>query len=357
MPKFHTLPVKEVRRETPDCVSIAFDVPPALAGEYQYVHGQNLAIKATIGGEEIRRSYSICASPLDGELRVAVKKLPGGKFSTYANEQLRAGDELEVMTPSGNFSVALDPANRKSYAAFAAGSGITPIISILKTVLRTEPQSDFTLFYGNRTVDHIIFREELEALKNKYLGRLSIHYVLSREHPGADLFYGRIDGQRCGDFCRLLLDPQDVDAYFLCGPEEMIFSVRDKLEQLGVPPKAIHFELFTTPAGPQGLKTQTPETPAKAVQSRVEVTLDGAAFVFELDSRGDTILDGALKAGADLPFACKGGVCATCRAKVMAGEVEMKVNYGLSADEVADGYVLTCQATPVSEGVALSYDV
>lgn len=356
MPKFHLLKVKDVRRETADCVSVAFDVPNDLAPEYAFEHGQNLTLKASIQGEEVRRSYSICTSPLDGELRVAIKKVPGGRFSTFANEVLQVGDTLDVMTPSGNFSVALDPSNKKHYVAFAAGSGITPVLSILRTVLRTEPQSRFTLFFGNKSGEHIIFREQLEDLKNRYLDRLSIHHVLSREYPGADLFYGRIDSDRCGDFCRLLLDPHEVDAYFLCGPEEMIFSVKEKLQELKIDPKTIHFELFTSPAGTLGVKTPAPPELDEAVRSQIEVVLDGNAFSFELDSGGDTILDGALKAGADLPFACKGGVCATCKAKVMEGEVAMQVNYALEPEEVEAGFVLTCQSHPRSERVLVSYD-
>lgn len=356
MPKFHTLKVREVRRETPDCVSVSFEVPAALAEEYAFMHGQNLTLKANIKGEEVRRSYSICTSPADGDLRVAIKKVEGGRFSSFANDKLKAGDELEVMTPSGHFNTPLDPANEKHYVAFAAGSGITPIMSILRSVLLAEPKSQFTLFYGNKNTDSIIFREELEGLKNKYLQRLSVHYVMSREHPGADLFYGRIDGGRCGDFCRLLIDPADVSEYFLCGPEEMIFSVKEKLEELGVDGKQIHFELFTSPAGKLGVKTPPPPPQEHALRSQVEVTLDGLTFQFELDSRGDTILDGALKAGADLPFACKGGVCATCKAKVMEGQVAMQVNYALEPDEVEAGFVLTCQAHPRTERVVVSYD-
>ncbi|MBK8491261.1 MAG: phenylacetate-CoA oxygenase/reductase subunit PaaK [Saprospirales bacterium] len=356
MPKFYSLKVKDVRKETADCVSVAFEVPIDLGPEYTFVHGQNLTLKASIQGEEVRRSYSICTSPLDGELRVAIKKVPGGRFSTFANEALQVGDTLDVMTPSGNFSIPLDPSNKKHYVAFVAGSGITPVLSILRTVLFAEPHSRFTLFFGNKSAEHIIFREQLENLKNRYLDRLSIHHVLSREYPGADLFYGRIDTDRCGDFCRLLLDPKEVDAYFLCGPEEMIFSVKEKLQDLEVDPKTIHFELFTSPVGTLGVKTPPAPELDKTFRSQIEVVLDGNAFSFELDSGGDTILDGALKAGADLPFACKGGVCATCKAKIMEGEVAMQVNYALEPDEVEAGFVLTCQSHPRSERVLVSYD-
>ena len=356
MPKFHPLKVKEVRREMADCVSVAFEVPADLAEEYTFAHGQNLTLKTDIQGEEVRRSYSICTSPKDGDLRVAIKKVQGGRFSTFANEQLHAGDTLDVMTPSGAFSTPLDPARRREYVAFAAGSGITPILSILKTVLQSEPQSSFTLFYGNKSVDNIIFLEQLEGLKNLYLDRLSVHYLLSREFPGADLFYGRINADRCGDFCRLLIDPTAVDSYFLCGPEEMIFSVKEKLQSLGVNPKSIHYELFTSPVGSLGVKTPYTPPPAMTVRAKISVIRDGNAFAFELGSDGDTILEGALKAGADLPFACKGGVCATCKAKVLEGHVAMKANYALEPDEVEAGYVLTCQSHPGSDRVSVSYD-
>ncbi len=304
----------------------------------------------------MRRSYSICTSPLDGDLRVAIKKAPYGKFSTFALEHLHAGDTLDVMTPSGSFSTPLDPARQKHYVAFAAGSGITPILSILRTVLHTEPGSSFTLFYGNKSVEHIIFREQLEGLKNLYLDRFSVHYILSREFPGAELFYGRIDADRCGDFCRLIIDPLDIDAYFLCGPEEMIFSVKGKLESLGVDPRSIHFELFTSPVGHLAVKTPPKPPLEQSLRSQISVIRDGNSFQFELDSSGDTILEGALKAGADLPFACKGGVCATCKARVMKGEVSMQVNYALEHDEVDSGYVLTCQSHPRSPQVEVSYD-
>jgi len=355
MPKFHPLRVKEVRRETAGCVSVAFEVPPELAEEYAFVHGQNLTLKTTIEGEEMRRSYSICTSPKDGDLRVAIKKIPGGRFSSFANDQLKAGDTLDVMTPSGTFSTALDPGAARHYVAFVAGSGITPILSILRAVLQTEPKSRFTLFYGNKTADSIIFREQLVALKNLYIDRFAVYFVLSRDVPGADLFHGRIDAARCGEFCRLLIDPADVDSFFLCGPEEMIFSVKEKLQSLGVDPKSIHYELFTSPVGPLGVKTSAPP-PAADVRARISVIRDDNAFSFELDSTGDTILEGALQAGADLPFACKGGVCATCKAKVLEGEVAMQINYALEPDEVEKGYVLTCQSHPRSERVTVSYD-
>ncbi|MCB0586378.1 MAG: phenylacetate-CoA oxygenase/reductase subunit PaaK [Phaeodactylibacter sp.] len=355
MPKFHPLKIKEVRREAGECVSVAFEVPEALKPEYRFTQGQHLTLKAELDGEEVRRSYSICASPYDGVLRVAIKKLEGGRFSTFANEKLKAGDTLEVMTPMGRFFTELDPANEKHYVAFAAGSGITPILSIMKAVLQREPKSEFTLFYGNQKVDTIIFREEIEGLKNEYMGRLSVHHILSRELQGSELFSGRIDAGKCSTFCDKLIDPQEVDEFFLCGPETMIHDIRDTLTGMGVDKKKIHFELFI--AGLNGKAQKKKEQrKGESVAATVQITLDGNSFEFPLTSTQDTILEAAHKAGANLPFACKGGVCCTCRAKLMEGEVEMDVNYALEPDEVEAGYILTCQSHPKTDKVVVDFD-
>lgn len=355
MPKFHLLKIKEVRRETGQCVSVAFEVPEQLKEEYRFVQGQHLTLKAELDGEEVRRSYSICASPYDDVLRVAIKKLEGGRFSTYANEKLQAGDTLEVMTPMGRFFTELDPANEKHYLAFAAGSGITPILSILKAVLQREPKSEFTLFYGNRKVDTIIFREEIEGLKNEYMGRLSVHHILSRELQGSELFSGHIDAEKLGAFCGRLIDPEEVDEYFICGPEPMIRDIRDTLAALGVDKSKVHFELFI--AGLNGKAKQKKEAgKAQSVEATIHITLDGNSFEFPLTSGKDTILEAAHKVGAGLPFACKGGVCATCRAKLLEGEIEMDTNYALEPDELEAGYILTCQSHPKTERVVVDFD-
>ena len=356
MPKFHTLTVVEIRRETPACVSIAFDVPEALREEYRFTQGQFLTLKTTLDGEEVRRSYSICSSPLEQGLRVAVKKIPEGRFSSFANETLKAGDQLEVMTPMGNFNTALDPANRKHYVAFAAGSGITPILSILKTTLSLESHSTFTLFFGNRTVDSIIFREELEGLKNLYLGRLSIFHILSGEDQGSELLSGRIDGKKCETIFTRLLDPEDVDEVFLCGPESMIHSVSEYLQHRGIDRRQIHAELFTTGLSPEHRRHAPWKAEKPAFQAQVTVRLDGNTFRFSMDSTQETILNAALRAGADLPFACKGGVCCTCRARISEGKVTMEVNYALEPEEVAAGYALTCQSHPLTESVFVDFD-
>jgi ring-1,2-phenylacetyl-CoA epoxidase subunit PaaE len=356
MPRFYPLKVKDVRRETEACVSISFEVPGSLLSEFAFLQGQHLTLRTYLDGEEVRRSYSICTSPSEVDLRVAVKKISGGQFSTYANERLCKGDTLDVMTPLGSFHTQLDPAARKHYVAFAAGSGITPIMSIMKTTLETEPGSRFTLFYGNSKTDTIIFREDIEALKNRYMRRLSVHHVLSREDLGMPLFYGRITGEKCRKFFQKLLDVKDIDEFFLCGPESMIGEVKEALTSMGISERRIHFELFTSPVGKLGEGTKKWEPPKESIASSVTITLDGKTFQFDLMSSGDTILEGALKAGADLPFACKGGVCCTCKAKLLDGGVDMEVNYGLEPEEVEAGYVLTCQSHPKTGRVVLSFD-
>jgi ring-1,2-phenylacetyl-CoA epoxidase subunit PaaE len=360
MSHFHTLIIEDIRRETADCVSIAFTVPPQLKEAFQYRQGQNITVRTQIGGEEVRRSYSICSSPLENELRIAVKRVPGGLFSTFANDQLQAGQELEVLPPSGKFYTELKAENRKNYLALAAGSGITPVISLIKTTLAVEPESHFTLVYGNRHRPSIIFREQLEALKNRYVHRLAVHHVLSREQMDIPLNQGRIDVLKCAELCRGLIDLSTVDEVFLCGPQEMIFTVSEWLLQQDVAKKNIHFELFHTlenpPAGAVGMRAGTTTGGQASGVSEVTVRLDGIGHVFRLPYDGESVLNAALLEGVDLPFACKGGVCCTCRAKLLEGEVEMDVNYALEADELAAGFILTCQSHPKTEKVVIDFD-
>lgn len=356
MPQFHKLAVKEIRRETEECVSIAFDVPETLAKDFEYTQGQYLTLKTDIGGEEVRRSYSICSCPLDNELRVAVKEVPEGKFSTFANQVLQEGEQLDVMTPIGKFYTELNSSNQKHYVAFVAGSGITPVMSIMKTVLRTEPNSHFTLFYGNKNFDSIIFRDEIEALKNEYLSRLSVYHLLSREITDAPLFNGRLNGEKATLFCDRLFDWQSVDEFFLCGPGEMIMDIKDTLIEKGVDKKKVHFELFTTPGQAKREHKPIVEKAAEDYDTQVEVTLDGITYSFGLDKDGPNILDASLHHGADVPFACKGAVCCTCKARVLEGEVEMEMNYALEEDEIEAGYVLTCQSHPRTDKVVVSFD-
>ncbi len=359
---FIPLTIEDVRRETADCVSIAFTIPPQLRETFHYHQGQNITIRAVIDGTELRRSYSICSSPLDEELRIAVKAVPGGLFSTHANERLQPGHQLEVLPPSGKFYTELKPDNKKRYLAFVAGSGITPVLSLMRTALAVEPECHFTLVYGNRHRASIIFREQLEALKNRYIDRFALLHILSREQMDLPLQQGRIDAQKCEALCGRLIALQGMDEIYLCGPGEMIFTVRDWLEQHGVEKKKIHFELFhpLEAAGSKAIRQQetigdiSPGQEGRA--SEVTVRVDGTSHVFTLPFEGTSVLDAALHEGADLPFACKGGVCCTCRARLIEGQVEMDLNYALEADELAAGFILTCQSHPRTPRVVIDFD-
>ena len=354
---FRKLVIKDIRKETSDCVSILFDVPEEWKLEFQFQAGQNLIIRFQDNGEEIRRSYSICSSPLDNELRVAVKKVPAGKFSGHANMHLKKGDVLDVLPPSGRFSPHLSPEQKKNYLAFAAGSGITPVLSIIKTTLAVEPQSSFTLIYGNQSRNTIIFKEALEALKNKYLDRFSLYHILSREKTDSPLNEGRINEEKCRALSRVIR-LLEADEYFICGPQEMIGNVSRFLESGGVPKKKIHYELFTTPGQQVSTrKTAFTTTNQDDRKSTITVKADGISFQFVLGYNEASILDAAIATGADLPFACKGGVCSTCRAKLLEGRVEMDVNYALEEDEIDAGFILTCQSHPRTETVVVDYDV
>ncbi len=354
MAKFHLLKVSRLERPTSESVAVTFDVPTHLKNEFAFVQGQHLTLKATINGDDTRRSYSICSCPLDSELTVAVKKLEGGKFSTFANEDLTVGDQIEVMPPHGHFFVPLEASKSRSYVAFASGSGITPIISIIETTLRTEPHSQFMLFYGNRKTQSIIFLERLEALKNQFMGRLSLYHLLSDERQESNLFNGRINAEKLDAFAKRFFDPKSVDHFFTCGPEGMMLTVKESLLSLGVAEQKIHLELFTSPVGTLGTTGSKKEQ--KEAQAEITVILDGNSMTFPYDSK-ESILDVAFENGADLPYACKGGVCSTCVAKVEVGEVEMDVNFALEPDELAKGLVLSCQARPKTETVTLSFDV
>jgi ring-1,2-phenylacetyl-CoA epoxidase subunit PaaE len=352
-PVFHTLKIENVRKETEDTVSISFEIPADLKHDYQFKPGQYLTLRTTINGEDLRRSYSLCSAPFENEWRVAIKQVEGGKFSSYANASLKAGDTLEVMTPTGSFTTELNPTNKKQYVLVAAGSGITPVLSLAKAILKEEPHSEVSLFYGNKGFASIIFREELEGLKNQYMDRLRLVHILSRESLGNPLQKGRIDAQKVKDLHKVFLQNQAIDAVFVCGPEEIIHAVKDSFTELGVDAKNIHFELFGTPVVKK-------EVAAKAnveqIISNVTVIIDGDSLEIALDSTAENILDAAQKAGGDLPFACKGGVCCTCKAKILEGTARMDVNYALEPDEVEAGYILTCQAHPTSEKLIVSFD-
>jgi ring-1,2-phenylacetyl-CoA epoxidase subunit PaaE len=354
-PRFHSLKITDVRKETADCVSIAFEVPQELNADYHFLAGQYLTLRTMIEGEETRRSYSLCSAPHEKEWRVAIKQVENGKFSTFANNEVMSGDFMDVMTPMGNFALKHDSIIKKSYALFAAGSGVTPILSIAKEILNAEPSSIITLFYGNKGFNDVIFREELEELKNLNLTRLSIVHVFSRESLGNKLQKGRIDKEKTIDLYNAFLKNISVDEAFICGPEQMILGVKEALTELGIDPSKVHFELFTS-GNVAAQKKEIAEAELPSFESKVEVILDDESFEFNLDSNGMTILDAAQKAGGDLPYACKGGVCCTCKARVIEGTVRMAINYALTPEEVEFGYVLTCQAHPTSEKVVVSFD-
>ncbi len=360
MSKFHPLKVKDVRRETADTVSIAFEVPSTEENVFTFKAGQYLTLKTLIDGENIRRSYSICTSPADADLRVAVKKVEGGKFSEWANRTLKAGEVLEVMPPMGHFTPDINTSNAKNYLLVAAGSGITPVISILKTVLLQEPQSTITLLYGNKGNATIIFKEEIEALKNKYMERVTLLHIFSKEQLDTPLLNGRINGAKCEELSKYLLDAESFDEAYLCGPNDMVDSVKEWLIQKNMSAEKVHFELFGTPTPTAGSKEVKKAEIVKKFDgeySDVTVILDGKETHFELAASGETILDAATRFGADAPYACKGAVCCTCRAQVVEGEVQMELNYSLTEAEVANGFVLTCQAHPTTQKVVINFDV
>ncbi|MQA05040.1 MAG: phenylacetate-CoA oxygenase/reductase subunit PaaK [Streptosporangiales bacterium] len=349
---FHELRVAAVDALTDDAYAVTLDVPDTLAGEYRHAAGQHVNIRCTAVGDEERRSYSICTPAGSGILRIGVKHLPGGAFSAHVARRLRPGDVLEVMTPTGRFTPALDPAASNHYGLVAAGSGITPVLSIASTVLATEPGSRVTLFYGNRTSSSVMFVEELYDLKNTYPDRFSLVHVLSREPQQVELFSGRLDPDRFDRLLRALCPLDQVDEWFLCGPFAMVQELRAYLRDRGA--ARVHVELFHAdpPAPPQ------PPAPTKAQPgaSTVTAVLGGRATTFRLGPYDVPVLEAMLRERGDAPYACRGGVCGTCRARLLEGEVRMDQNYALEDTEVANGYVLTCQSHPVSPTVRLEYD-
>ena len=357
MSRFHALTVTSVARNTREAVVVTFDVPGELVGDFHFRPGQYLTLRTRVGGQELRRSYSICSAPHDGSLRVAIKRQDDGAFSTWANRELAAGQTLEVMPPEGNFTVEFDPANNRHYVAFAVGSGITPILSLAKSALALEPGSRFTLFFGNRASSAVLFREEIEDLKNMYMERFSLAYIMSRESQDIELFNGRLDGAKVDRLLSVWLRPEDIDYAFVCGPHTMIEEVVQGLRGKGVPAERIKFELFGAPPGPRALRTGRQAAPAPGRgQCEVTVIQDGHSRTFAIDKNRDSVLDSALAQGIELPYSCKGGVCSTCRCKVIEGEVDMDANFALEDYEVARGFVLSCQSYPVSDRLVLDFD-
>ncbi len=352
---FYPLKIKDIFKTTPDCSVISFELNNGEKEVFKFKQGQHLTLKANINNEEVRRNYSICSSPFDNELRVGIKQIPSGVFSTFANQVLKPGDTLEVMPPHGKFYVEVDQNASKHYVAFAAGSGITPILSIIKTHLKAEPNASFSLFYINKNTGSVILKEELEALKNQYLDRFKIYYFLTKQERDLPLFNGRIDEEKLEKIYTSILDVSDCDDTFLCGPEEMIFMVKDFLESKGFDSHKIHFELFNT-SGKKAPKSEELKAHTGEMCS-VTVQEGGKQMQFELEIGETNLLDAALAQSADLPFACKGGVCCTCKAKLLEGKVDMQVNYALEEDEVEAGFILTCQSIPVSNKVVVDFDV
>ncbi len=355
MSRFHSLRVARVDRETRDAVAVTFDVPAELASTFRFAPGQHLTVRAHIAGQEVRRSYSVCAGTHEGRLRIAIKRNPGGVFSNWANEALRAGDALDVLPPLGHFHLPGDSDERRHYLAFAAGSGITPILSIVASTLAHEPESRFTLVYGNRASSTVMFREELAALKDLHLQRFNMVHILSREAADIPLFHGRIDREKVDALLAHWVPLAGVDVVFVCGPEGMMQAVREGLLARSFPESKIRIERFATSVARREHVVPVLDA-TKRSECEVSVVLDGMTRTFQLDRTKESILEGGLRAGIELPYSCKSGVCSTCRAKLIAGQVDMDANYALEDYEVARGFVLTCQSYPVTDAVTVDYD-
>ncbi|AOM41881.1 1,2-phenylacetyl-CoA epoxidase subunit PaaE [Xenorhabdus hominickii] len=354
---FHRLSIAAIERETPEAVTVTLHVPDELKTRFCYQPGQHLTLKAQVNGEELRRCYSICSSPLDDSLQIGVKAVYQGRFSTFINQQLKVGDELEVMLPQGTFGHHPDANQQGNYLAIAAGSGITPILSIIKSTLALEPDSSFTLIYGNRTGRSVMFKEALADLKNRYLHRFQVLYLFSQEAIDSPLFNGRIDTEHLHRIGKILLNFAHFDHAFLCGPETMLEDARSVLEQAGMSANSIHSERFNTEYTQKTKAGFRPVNITGRSETRVEIHLDGRTLNIAMSAEDDSILDAALRQGADLPYACKGGVCATCKCRLTSGEVDMAVNYSLEPDQLAAGYILSCQSWPKGDGVVVDFDV
>ena len=357
MTRFYPVTVADVRRETRDAIILTLDVPDEHKEAFRFSPGQYLTLRTHIDGDEVRRSYSICATPMEGRLRVGIKRIAGGAFSSWASEQLAPGQIIEAMPPMGNFFVPLDGTRKRHFVGFAAGSGITPLLSIVKTTLVAEPQSSFTLFYGNRASSSIMFREELEDLKNEHLERFSLIHILSREQQDIDLFNGRLTKEKCDQLLDHWIDASSIDTAFICGPQDMMLGVAQSLEEHGLDKRQIKFELFAT-STPGRRQRRPEETAAENRKNLCEATIviDGRARTLSFEKGTSSVLDAAAAEGLELPYACKGGVCSTCRAMLVEGEVDMDANFALEDYEIARGYILTCQSYPVSDKILVDFD-
>jgi ring-1,2-phenylacetyl-CoA epoxidase subunit PaaE len=355
---FHNLTVKSVEADTDEGLIVAFDVPPELADEFRFTHGQHLTLRETVAGSEQRRSYSICsgAFPEEGELRIGVRKVPGGLFSTWLHETLQPGHTIAAMPPEGRFFVPIDAGRGRNYLGIAGGAGITPILSIMRTVLALEPKSRFTLIYGNRRQKSTMFKEELEDLKNRYLTRLTLHTVFSQEVMDLPLNSGRLTREKVGEFLDRLVDPAAIDHAFVCGPHGVNDEAEAALLAAGLPAERIHIERFGVPLPPDGAKALQLPREGDAAEAKIVIIRDGLSREIDFRSEYPSILDAAAAAGLEVPFSCKSGVCCTCRAKLIEGDVRMERNFALEKHEVAAGFVLTCQSHPLTERVVLSFD-
>ncbi len=352
--KWYTFKIAHIERLTVD--SVRLDLESTEAGlKFDFKAGQYLTFSHIHDDKEIRRSYSICSGPNDDRLSVGIKEVPGGRFSTFANQQLQIGDEIKVAEPQGSFVNPSENEDDKDYVFFAAGSGITPMLSLIKAILESSKKSTAILFYGNKNARSIMFLEELESIKNNYTDRFSMYHVLSRQAQDSDLFNGRIDAKKVSQWEKII-ELKAIHHYFLCGPESMIMGVKDELIAKGVPANTVHFELFTSGAADEAREVRKASAKRDENAKKVTIILDGKELKFDFTSEDDNVLDKALETGADLPFACKGGVCCTCKAKLEKGETEMYVNYGLEEDEIDRGFILTCQAYPKSDSVVINFD-
>ena len=357
-PLFHSLRVKRIEPDTPEAVIVTFEVPPDLREVFGFTQGQYLTLRATVDGQDLRRSYSICAGVDDAELRVGVRKVRGGVFSNWINARLRPGDSVQVMAPQGRFFVPIEPHAKRHHLGVAGGSGITPILSIMKTVLAREPKSRFTLIYGNRSLASTMFKEELEDLKNAYMARLSLQHVFSDEPTDAPISHGLLDRDKVGEFLRTLVPPAEIDHAYVCGPFQMNDEAQAALLAAGVPEQRVHVERFgvaPTEAGRVDAVVHEAR-PGDAERSRVVIVRDGLRREIEFRREQPSILDAAAAAGLEVPFSCTSGVCGTCRAKLIEGEVRMDRNFALDKADLAAGFVLTCQSHPLTERVVLSFD-
>ncbi len=355
---FHPLRVRAIEPDTQEAVIVSFDVPPELREVFGFTQGQYLTLRTDIDGQDLRRSYSICAGVDDGELRVGVRKVRGGVFSNWINEHLKPGDTVSVMAPQGRFFVPLDPAARRHHVGIAGGSGITPILSIMKTVLAREPHSRFTLIYGNRLLQSTMFKEEIEDLKNRYMTRLALQHVFSDEHTDAPINSGVMNREKIAEFLASVVPADDIDHVYVCGPFQMNDEAEAALLAAGVPEERIHIERFgvALPAtGPVGAVVHEAK-PGDAETARIVIIRDGLSREISFTKQQPSILDAASAAGMEVPYSCTSGVCGTCRAKLVEGQVRMERNFALDKKEVANGFVLTCQAHPLTERVVLSFD-